>query len=98
MTQWAAAAGAALQRGATLVHADKAVWATQEKAATEVEAAKKQEAEAAMVGEASATKTDEAMMAKVDEAEAVKAFKDAALVDAGKMAVEAASSLPQTGE
>jgi hypothetical protein len=65
-------------------------------ATAEAEAAKKQEAEAAMVGEASAAKTDEATMANVDEAEAVKAFKETALADVGKMAVEAASMSPQT--
>jgi hypothetical protein len=98
MAQWVAAARAALQRGAASIQANKAVWATLEKAATKAEAIKKQEAEATMVGEASATKTDEAMMAKVDEAKAVKAFKEATLVDAGKMAVEAASMSPQTGD
>jgi hypothetical protein len=51
-----------------------------------------------MVGEASVTKTDEATMAKVDEAEAIKAFKEATLVDVGKMAAEAASTSPRTGD
>jgi hypothetical protein len=34
------------------------------------------------------------MTAKVDEAEAIKAFKEAALVDMGKTAVEVASTSP----
>jgi hypothetical protein len=50
MAQWAAAVGAALQRGATSVHGDETVRAAQEKAAAMAEAAKKQEAKAAMVG------------------------------------------------
>jgi hypothetical protein len=96
MAQWAAAAGAALQRGATSVHADEAVRAAQEKATAEAKAAKKQEAEAAMVGEASVAKIEEATMANTNEAEAVKAFKEAALADAGKMAAEATSASPRT--
>jgi hypothetical protein len=42
------------------------------------------------------TKIDEATTAKVDEAEAVKAFKEAALVDAGKTAAKAASMSSRT--
>jgi hypothetical protein len=49
-----------------------------------------------MVEEASATKIDEAAMTKADEAKAVKADERAALIDTGKMAVEAASTSPRT--
>jgi hypothetical protein len=94
MAQWAAAAGAALQRGATSVHAEEVMRATQEKAAAEARAAKKQEAGVAMIGGASATETDEATMAKVDEAEVTKSSKEATLVDAGKVVAETASALP----
>jgi hypothetical protein len=96
MAQWAAIAGAALQRGAALVKTDEVVQATQEKAAAEAEVAKKREAEAAMVGEASATQIDEAMTAEADEAKAVKANERAAPIDTGKTEAEAASTLPRT--
>jgi hypothetical protein len=96
MAQWTTVVGVALQRGAASVHADKAVRATQEKAAAEAEATKKQGAGAAMVGEASVTKIDEAAVAKADEAEAVKVIEQAALVDTGKTAVEATSTSPRT--
>jgi hypothetical protein len=49
-----------------------------------------------MVGEASVAKIDEAIMANANEAEVVKAFKEATLADAGKMAVEATSVSPRT--
>jgi hypothetical protein len=68
----------------------------QEKATAEAEAAKKQEAEAVMVGEASVAKTNEATMANANEAEAVKAFKEATLADAGKTMAEAAPASPRT--
>jgi hypothetical protein len=67
MAQWAAITGAALQRGATSVHATEVAQTTQEKANAEAKAVKQQEPEGAMVGKASTTKVDVAMMAKADE-------------------------------
>jgi hypothetical protein len=51
-----------------------------------------------MFGGASATETDEATMAKVDVAEATKSSREATLVDAGKVVVKMALTLPQTGD